>query len=190
MKYKLTIYAVLGLMLLAGPLQGAGSKVQVQPKQPGTLNVKLGTASWYGEEHRGRLMANRQRFNPDRLTCASWFHPLGTRLVITRTDGIPGSVEVEVTDRGPHRRFVRQGRVIDLSRAAFERLEGLEMGLLSVRISPVQGPRVNRGTTEKSPDAKPQLAARAWPGLLREGNMAPNQDIHDAPLPASRRSPL
>src|SRR5256885_351299 len=40
-------------------------------------------ASWYGEEHRGRLMANGKRFNPDKLTAASWFYPLGTTVRVT-----------------------------------------------------------------------------------------------------------
>src|SRR5215468_7676281 len=42
-----------------------------------------GVASWYGEEHRGRLMANGKRFNPDKLTAASWFYPLGTKVQVT-----------------------------------------------------------------------------------------------------------
>ncbi len=36
-----------------------------------------GLASWYGEAHRGKLMANGKRFNPDRLTAASWFYRSG-----------------------------------------------------------------------------------------------------------------
>jgi rare lipoprotein A len=140
------------------------------------------TASWYGEEHRGLPMANRQPFDPDALTCASWFHPLGTRLTITRADGLPGSVEVVVTDRGPHRRLVRQGRLVDLSRAAFARIEGLEMGLVEVRISPARGTRARTGATEKRPDAKPPVAslrtipqlAQAWPGSRMAGAMPPN----------------
>jgi rare lipoprotein A len=88
-------------------------------------------ASWYGEEHRGRLMANGRPFDPDRLTCASWFFPLGTRLNV----GHAGRwVTVEVTDRGPHRRLVRQGRVIDLSREAFRRIGDLNNGLVPVKL--------------------------------------------------------
>src|SRR5262245_5419101 len=46
-----------------------------------------GLASWYGEDHRGRLMANGKRFNPDRLTAASWFYPLGTKVRVTLSEG-------------------------------------------------------------------------------------------------------
>ena len=45
-----------------------------------------GYASWYGEDHRGRLMANGKKFNPDKLTAASWFYPLGTRVRVTALD--------------------------------------------------------------------------------------------------------
>ena len=95
------------------------------------VNLRADTASWYGEEHRGKLMANGRPFNPDALTAASWFHPLGTRLRVTSGDS---SVVVTITDRGPARRLVRQGRVIDLSAAAFRRLAGPELGLVDVTI--------------------------------------------------------
>lgn len=122
---------------------------------PAAEPATRGLASWYGDEHRGRPMANRRPFDPDRLTCASWFYPLGTWLVVERTDGIAGRVVVQVTDRGPHRRLVRAGRIVDLSRAAFARIEGLEMGLCEVRVQPATWAGVRSGTADKtnSPDA-------------------------------------
>lgn len=88
-------------------------------------------ASWYGEDHRGRPMANRQPFNPDALTCASWHHPMGTRLRVAhgRT-----AVVVTVTDRGPARRLLRT-RQLDLSRAAFAALAHPDRGLLAVTVT-------------------------------------------------------
>lgn len=91
-----------------------------------------GVASWYGEEHRGRITASGEPFNPDHLTAASWFYPLGTRLRIHHG---ARSVVVRVNDRGPARRLVRQGRVIDLSSAAFRRLAQPNLGLVRVRIA-------------------------------------------------------
>ena len=96
------------------------------------VNLRADTASWYGEEHRGKLMANGWPFNPDALTAASWFYPLGTRVRVRSGDS---SVVVTVTDRGPAKRFVRHGRVIDLSAAAFRRLAGPELGLVEVAIN-------------------------------------------------------
>lgn len=89
-----------------------------------------GTASWYGEEYRGKPMANGRPFNPDALTAASWFFPLGTRVRVTVGDK---TVVVTITDRGPHPRLVREGRTIDLSRAAFARLADTRLGLIPVR---------------------------------------------------------
>ena len=100
-----------------------------------------GLASWYGEPHRDRLMANGDPFDPGKCTAASWFYPLGTKLRITLqgNDGTrKKSVVVTVTDRGPAMRLVREGRVIDLAEAAFKRLADPEVGLVKVRIQPVR----------------------------------------------------
>ena len=99
-----------------------------------------GLASWYGEAERGKLMANGKRFDPDKLTAASWFYPLGTRVRVTIRDPdfAPRSVMVTITDRGPARRLVRQGRVIDLGLAAFQRIAAPELGLVEVMVEPVR----------------------------------------------------
>ncbi|HWX21481.1 MAG TPA: septal ring lytic transglycosylase RlpA family protein [Candidatus Binatia bacterium] len=97
-----------------------------------------GLASWYGEEHRGKLMANGQPFDPDKLTAASWFYPFGTKVRVT-LESAPGttrSVVVTITDRGPERRLVLDGRVIDLARAAFEKLAPAKAGLVRVTVQP------------------------------------------------------
>lgn len=88
-------------------------------------------ASWYGEEHRGLPMANGRPFNPDKLTAASWFYELGTRVVVKHRGR---SVVVEITDRGPAQHLVRDGRKIDLSHAAFARLGNPQHGLIEVTI--------------------------------------------------------
>ena len=97
-------------------------------------------ASWYGEEHRGRLMANGRRFNPDKLTAASWFYPLGTKVRVTLNSGSqnPRAVLVKITDRGPARELVREGRIIDLTLAAFKQLARPGVGLIEVTVQPVR----------------------------------------------------
>lgn len=103
------------------------------------LSSASGVASWYGEDHRGRLMANGRPFNPDKLTAASWFYPLGTKVRVTLRSaaGTVRSVLVAVTDRGPARDLVRDGRIIDLSHAAFRRLADPDRGLVAVSVQPV-----------------------------------------------------
>ena len=110
--------------------------------------VQSGLASWYGEDHRGRRMANGNRFDPDRLTAASWFYPLGTRVrIVLKTDpGVlnpqpPRSVWVTITDRGPHHRLVRGGRIIDLSHEVFRRLADPALGLIEVSVYPEARPQ-------------------------------------------------
>ena len=97
-------------------------------------NFSSGQASWYGEAHRGRVMANGKKFDPDKLTAASWFYPLGAQVkVVRRVPGRPlRSVLVTITDRGPARDLVENGRVIDLTHAAFKRLGNPDVGLLPV----------------------------------------------------------
>ena|SRR6266702_3368809 len=98
-----------------------------------------GLASWYGEEHRGKLMANGKRFNPDKLTAASWFYPLGTKVRVTLNYNAPSprSVLVTITDRGPAKDLVREGRIIDLAHAAFRKLGHPALGLVPIIVQPM-----------------------------------------------------
>jgi rare lipoprotein A len=83
-------------------------------------------------------MANGKRFNPDKLTAASWFYPLGTLVRVTTNDGFKKrSVLVTITDRGPAKRLVRNGRIIDLGHAAFTQLAHPDLGLVPVVIEPI-----------------------------------------------------
>ncbi len=99
-----------------------------------------GEASWYGEEHRGKLMANGEKFDPDKPTAASWFYPLGTRLRVTVKPLFrpQRSVIVTVTDRGPAWELVRKGRIIDLGHAPFRHLASPHLGLVAVTVQPVR----------------------------------------------------
>jgi rare lipoprotein A len=76
-------------------------------------------------------MANGQRFDPDKLTAASWLFELGTKVVVTHANR---TVVVEITDRGPTRHLFQRGRKIDLSRAAFAKLADPDLGLIDVTV--------------------------------------------------------
>jgi rare lipoprotein A len=103
-----------------------------------------GVASWYGEAHRGKLMANGKKFNPDKLTAASWFYPLGTkvRVKVRELSGAmtESSVLVTITDRGPAKYLVRRGRIIDLAHSAFKELAHPDLGLVRVTVEEVEPP--------------------------------------------------
>jgi rare lipoprotein A len=102
--------------------------------------ASVGLASWYGEEHRGKLMANGKRFDPDKFTAASWYYPLGTKVRVTLACNTerPRSVLVTITDRGPAMEFVRDGRIIDLSHAPFRKLAPPSVGLVTVAVQVVR----------------------------------------------------
>ncbi len=121
------------ILLAVATLVSAGISTVLAGTPPAS-----GVASWYGEEHRGKLMANGKRFDPDKLTAASWFYPLGTKLRVSVTNAVGSvrSVLVTVTDRGPDRQLVRGGRIIDLAHGAFRRLAHPDMGLVAVRVQP------------------------------------------------------
>ena len=101
---------------------------------------KVGMASWYGNEEYppGSLMANGEEFNDEHFTCASWDYPFGTVLGIYY-GGTTRIVYVRVTDRGPAKRLYEKGRIIDLSKKAFETLAPLDYGVIPVAIYPQWG---------------------------------------------------
>src|SRR5882762_8147673 len=95
-----------GLNLRRGLIIGSCCLCLTSPASAPPAN---GFASWYGEAHRGKLMANGKRFDPDKLTAASWFYPLGTKVRVSLESSSRGShtVLVTITDRGPATDLVR-----------------------------------------------------------------------------------
>lgn len=93
--------------------------------------VTKGNASYYSNKLHGRRMSNGQRYHKDSMTCAHLKYPLGTILKV-RNPLNNKEVIVKVTDRGPHtKRFV-----IDLSRAAAQKLDIIQAGFSMVEITP------------------------------------------------------
>jgi len=87
-----------------------------------------GIASWYGNVFNGRKTASGERFDKNALTACHPSLPFGSLVrVVNRKNR--RSVVVRITDRGD---LVDQGRVIDLSWAAAERLGITETGLAQV----------------------------------------------------------
>ncbi len=78
-------------------------------------------------------MANGRLLDDSKKTCASWDYKFGTVLLITNTRN-GKSVEVTVTDRGPNKYLYRQGRVLDLSLAAFSAIADTEQGIITVTV--------------------------------------------------------
>jgi len=98
------------------------------------LSVQQGSASYYSDAFAGRNTASGTPYQPHGFTCAHRNLPFGTVLRVTRTDN-GQSVYVRVTDRGP---YGPRGRILDLSRAAAERLEMMRAGVVKVKAEVVE----------------------------------------------------
>ena len=88
-----------------------------------------GLASWYGPKFAGRQTANGEIFDPSQLTAAHKTLPFGTQVRVTNLNN-GRSVVVRINDRGPF----KPGRVIDLSRAAAERIGMIGSGTAPVSL--------------------------------------------------------
>lgn len=94
-----------------------------------SLDLFGGEASYYASGFEGRPTASGEPYRGRALTAAHRTLPFGTRVKVTNLAN-GRSVEVRVNDRGPfHRR-----RVIDLSRAAAERLGMVRRGRAPVEV--------------------------------------------------------
>lgn len=101
---------------------------------------RIGLASWYSEQDPGvtSLTASGEQFLETGLTAAMWELPFDACVQVTNLRTLD-RVVVRVNDRGPHRRLMLQGRVIDLSLAAFSRLADPQEGLIPVRVELTPG---------------------------------------------------
>ena len=104
------------------------------PKDVDSISfVYKGMASWYSEQDPGILdtTANMERFDDKKLTCAMWGVPFNSILKVTNVEN-GRYIHVRVNDRGPARRLVQEGRIIDLTKTAFAEIDDLEKGLIRV----------------------------------------------------------
>lgn len=102
------------------------------------LSAQQGSASYYGDAFAGRSTASGAPYEPTGFTAAHRSLPFGSVLRVTRSDG-GQTVYVTVTDRGP---YGPRGRIVDLSRAAAERLGMLRAGVVKIKLEVVEyGPR-------------------------------------------------
>jgi len=90
---------------------------------------QTGMASYYAGDFIGRTTANGERFDMHALTAAHRTLPFNTRVKVTNlSNGL--SVVVRINDRGPF----RKGRIIDLSRAAAEKIGLIGPGTAEVEL--------------------------------------------------------
>jgi len=111
--------------LLSGSTKGGAS----EPAGSSSPAIVDGVASYYGKEHHGKKTANGEIFDMNKLTAAHRSLPFGSQVKVTNLSN-QRSVIVRINDRGPY----YQGRIIDLSLAAAERLEMVKAGITKVKL--------------------------------------------------------
>ncbi|MEM1095637.1 MAG: septal ring lytic transglycosylase RlpA family protein [Bacteroidota bacterium] len=129
-RFRLSLLAALfaAPLLLSGCASTVAGTNDLSSYAPGD-EIERGIASWYGPGYAGNRTASGEVFDPDAITAAHKTLPFGTRITVVHL-GNGREVTVRINDRGP---FVR-GRVIDLSRAAAERIGMIDEGLAEVRL--------------------------------------------------------
>jgi rare lipoprotein A len=103
----------------------------------GAAQQQTGDASFFGSGLEGQETASGEIFDADELVAAHPSHPAGTVLRVTNLEN-RRSTEVRVVDRGPSREERSEGVVIDVSRAAAERLGFKKDGKARVRVEVVK----------------------------------------------------
>lgn len=112
-KMKYVIILALSFVLLTDVFAYAEST-----ETPAVTRTLVGDASWYY----GFMVTGNRLFRNGHYA-AMWDVPLGTRARVTNLDN-GKSVIVTINDRGPSKRLVEKGRIIDLAAKAFYDLNG------------------------------------------------------------------
>ena len=109
-----------------------------------------GVASWYSYPSHTRRTATGEWFDPGQLTAAHKTLPLPCEVEVTNLEN-GRKVRVRVNDRGPY----ADGRIIDLSRAAADRLGFTRTGTTRVRVKLLGPARVAGADTILLAEAAP-----------------------------------
>jgi len=98
--------------------------------------VETGIASWYGAPYHNRRGSNGEIYDMHAMTAAHRTFPLGSVVRVTSLSS-GNAVVVRITDRGP---FIN-GRIIDLSKAAAEKIGLVPKGIGEVRVELLNSPQ-------------------------------------------------
>lgn len=100
-----------------------------ETKDPAIIKTLIGDASWYYG-----FIITSGRFFRNGHYAAMWDVPLGSRARVTNLAN-GKSIIVIINDRGPNKRLVAMGRIIDLAAKAFYDLTGtFKPGIIKVKV--------------------------------------------------------
>ncbi|HUK47208.1 MAG TPA: septal ring lytic transglycosylase RlpA family protein [Terriglobales bacterium] len=110
-------------------------QIEISPDTKPLL-IETGIASWYGAPYHNRRGSNGEVYDMYAMTAAHRTLPLGSIVRVTSLSS-GKSVVVRITDRGP---FI-EGRIIDLSRAAADKIDLIRRGTGEVRVELLKTPQ-------------------------------------------------
>lgn len=146
--------------------------------------TQVGLAAWYGEEANGNTTSTGETFDPNALTAAHPMLPIPSYVRVTNVSN-GRQIVVRVNDRGPY----TPGRVIDLSKAAADRLNisnNTKVKIDFINVAPdgsLSGPGMVGTTIAKQSYALPNR-----PDLTSSGMGTPMQQ--DAPAVSAPVRPI
>lgn len=118
-----------------GPTVTANSPELEIPADTKPLLVETGIASWYGAPYHNRRASNGEVYDMHAMTAAHRTLPLGSIVRVTNLESKQSAI-VRITDRGP---FI-EGRIVDLSEAAAEKVGMLQKGTVQVELEVLKTP--------------------------------------------------
>lgn len=123
-------------LAFSGCAHKRGAKAPAPPPAVHPGYAETGVASWYGYPYHGRMAANGEIYDMEKLTAAHRTLPFNTWVRVEYLANHK-TVDVRIIDRGP---FV-DGRIIDLSHAAARQIDLLGPGIGKVRLVVIQEPQ-------------------------------------------------
>lgn len=149
---KLVLFALITALLLVNcssrhhkattkPTSGKTISIEALKSKTGTTSktssgskssssTMRGGASYYADKFDGRQTASGETFRQNKLTAAHRTLAFGTMVRVKNLKN-GKTVDVKINDRGP---FV-SGRIIDLSRAAAEKIDMIRDGVANVEVT-------------------------------------------------------
>ncbi|UCE28425.1 MAG: septal ring lytic transglycosylase RlpA family protein [Candidatus Coatesbacteria bacterium] len=129
---RLPIVLMITAAILLTPSGGCLKRRDAEPTGANTRvkgKAEVGLASYYGTEGHGGPTASGETFDMYAMTAAHKTLAMDTEVLVTNLEN-GKSIVVRINDRGP---FI-EGRIIDLSYAAAEKIDMIEEGVVQVKV--------------------------------------------------------
>ena len=135
LNFRLRSLCLLPALGLAGLAACSSGRVASKSRtaSPRGAYTQTGLGSYYADKFAGRATTSGAIYRPNEMTAAHNTLPFGTLIRVTNTRN-NRSVNVTVTDRGPH----TKGYIVDVSRRAAVQLDIIEAGVVPVVVTVIR----------------------------------------------------